>query len=61
MNIISKNRWVAPMLSVLLVCIVGVNVVQATGKWNEASDSKQMTELAASVQNKQTSTQERGA
>ncbi|WP_017690134.1 cell wall hydrolase [Paenibacillus sp. PAMC 26794] len=58
MNIISKNRWVAPMLSVLLVCIVGVNVVQATGKWNEASDSKQMTELAASVQNKQTSTQE---
>lgn len=31
MNIISKNRWVAPMLSVLLVCIVGVNVVQATG------------------------------
>ncbi|WP_342572146.1 cell wall hydrolase [Paenibacillus sp. FSL R5-0749] len=58
MNIISKNRWVAPMLSVLLVCIVGVNVVQATGKWNEASDSKQMTELAASVQNKQTSAQE---
>ncbi|WP_338591920.1 cell wall hydrolase [Paenibacillus sp. Y5S-9] len=58
MNIISKNRWVAPMLSVLLVCIVGVNVVQATGKWNEASDSKQMTELAASVQNNQTSTQE---
>lgn len=51
MDIISKNRWVAPMLSVLLVCIVGVNVVQATGKWNEASDSKQMTELAASVQN----------
>lgn len=58
MNIISKNRWVAPMLSVLLVCIVGVNVVQATGKWNEASDSKQMTELAASVQNNQTSAQE---
>lgn len=58
MNIISKNRWVAPMLSVLLVCIVGVNVVQATGKWNEASDSKQMTELAASGQNNQTSTQE---
>ncbi|MGD0032441.1 cell wall hydrolase [Paenibacillus illinoisensis] len=51
MDIISKNRWVAPMLSVLLVCIVGVNVVQATGKWNEASDSKQMTDLAASVQN----------
>ncbi|MGN7411355.1 cell wall hydrolase [Paenibacillus sp. SAF-068] len=58
MNIISKNRWVAPMLSVLLVCIVGVNVVQATGKWNEASDSKQMTELAASVQNNQTSAQD---
>ncbi|MBB6023748.1 N-acetylmuramoyl-L-alanine amidase [Paenibacillus sp. JGP012] len=51
MDIISKNRWVAPMLSVLLVCIVGVNVVQATGKWNEASDSKQMTELAASTHN----------
>ncbi|MGQ8870904.1 cell wall hydrolase [Paenibacillus sp. TSA_86.1] len=49
MEIISKNRWVAPMLSVLLVCIVGVNVVQATGKWNEASDSKQMTELASSA------------
>lgn len=56
MNIISKNRWVAPMLSVLLVCIVGVNVVQATGKWNEASDSKEMTELTASVQNNQSST-----
>ncbi|WP_145411983.1 cell wall hydrolase [Paenibacillus xylanexedens] len=51
MEIISKNRWVAPMLSVLLVCIVGVNVVQATGKWNEASDSKQMTELASSAHN----------
>jgi len=51
MEIISKNRWVAPMLSVLLVCIVGVNVVQATGKWNEASESKQMTELAASAHN----------
>ncbi|MFB8372565.1 cell wall hydrolase [Paenibacillus taichungensis] len=51
MDIISKNRWVAPMLSVLLVCIVGANVVQATGKWNEASDSKQMTELAASAEN----------
>ncbi|MCG7377550.1 cell wall hydrolase [Paenibacillus sp. ACRSA] len=51
MDIISKNRWVAPMLSVLLVCIVGVNVVQATGKWNEDGDSKQMTELAASVNN----------
>ncbi|MEY8744143.1 cell wall hydrolase [Bacillales bacterium AN1005] len=51
MDIISKNRWVAPMLSVLLVCIVGVNVVQATGKWNEDSDSKQMTELTASVNN----------
>ncbi|QOS77393.1 cell wall hydrolase [Paenibacillus sp. JNUCC31] len=55
MDIISKNRWVAPMLSVLLVCIVGANVVQATGKWNEASDSKQMTELAASVENSENS------
>ncbi|MCM3135320.1 cell wall hydrolase [Paenibacillus polysaccharolyticus] len=51
MEIISKNRWVAPMLSVLLVCIVGVNVVQATGKWNEASESKQMTELTSSGHN----------
>ncbi|MFS0857879.1 MULTISPECIES: cell wall hydrolase [Paenibacillus] len=55
MDIISKNRWVAPMLSVLLVCIVGANVVQATGKWNEASDSKQMTELAASAENSENS------
>ncbi|MEC0123715.1 cell wall hydrolase [Paenibacillus pabuli] len=55
MDIISKNRWVAPMLSVLLVCIVGANVVQATGKWNEASESKQMTELAASVENSKNS------
>ncbi|PYE48465.1 cell wall hydrolase [Paenibacillus barcinonensis] len=58
MEIISKNRWVAPMLSVLLVCIVGVNVVQATGKWNEASDSKQMTELAASAHNNPALSQE---
>ncbi|CAI6082036.1 hypothetical protein PAECIP112173_03414 [Paenibacillus sp. JJ-100] len=49
MEIISKNRWVAPMLSVLLVCIMGINVVQAAGKWNEESDSKQMTELASSA------------
>ncbi|UPK45223.1 cell wall hydrolase [Paenibacillus pabuli] len=55
MDIISKNRWVAPMLSVLLVCIVGANVVQATGKWNEESDSKQMTELAASAENSENS------
>jgi N-acetylmuramoyl-L-alanine amidase len=55
MDIISKNRWVAPMLSVLLVCIVGANVVQATGKWNEASDSKQMSELAASAENSENS------
>ncbi|HBU80620.1 hypothetical protein B2I21_33480 [Chryseobacterium mucoviscidosis] len=55
MDIISKNRWVAPMLSVLLVCIVGANVVQATGKWNEASDSKQMTELAGSAENSENS------
>lgn len=51
MEIISKNRWVAPMLSVLLVCIMGINVVQAAGKWNEESDSKQMTELASSAHN----------
>lgn len=35
------------MLSVLLVCILGVNLVQASGKWNEASESKQMSEVAA--------------
>ena len=51
MEIISKNRWVAPMLSVLLVCIRGINVVQAAGKWNEESDSKQMTDLASSAHN----------
>ncbi|MBR2567167.1 MAG: cell wall hydrolase [Paenibacillus sp.] len=51
MEIISKNRWVAPMLSVLLVCIMGINVVQAAGKWNEESDSKQMTDLASSAHN----------
>ncbi|WP_339276566.1 cell wall hydrolase [Paenibacillus sp. FSL W8-0426] len=47
MDLINKNRWVAPMLSVLLVCILGVNLVQASGKWNEASESKQMSEVAA--------------
>ncbi|WP_342554626.1 cell wall hydrolase [Paenibacillus sp. FSL R7-0652] len=58
MEIISKNRWVAPMLSVLLVCIVGVNVVQATGKWYQASESKQMTELASSAHNNSSLPQE---
>lgn len=39
MDIIKENRWVAPMLSVLLVCIVGISLYSEVQNKNKISEA----------------------